>query len=484
MTVEEEVFVVSIALGIDDIYGYNQDSALLNECASILEKAGHTVHKCGVGPSVTQHYMLSHTADWMVQIAGGMCIGSTADFCYGIKQGYYHAKKCCIPLMYKHFTSYDPYTYIPKGGAWDDNFSHGLPASWFNQFLNITFPEVYKKFSQYLLPYSPGKTAQEMMDKMLGGNTTETTGQTGGGGGGNTAFDLIKQVVTPWDKYGVMLALEGNTLTVTRATTKNAPILHENMIVNDSISITDYAATTPNYINDGKNLIKDDFLIERFGQIEPEEKPQNKGKVWLQDMYQVAQRDSGHSIDCKVLFDPELHEGMYIHLQLPTFEIDGYYFVSKTSVEEESCMSITLDPAPPSRYQETSETTINSNNGTGMGKDAISIGNALAAKYKFASQVATDPGEHYKGCEDYECMKKNGNGSCYAWSDALYTELNAAGIKARIIQYATSMAKNHRSVQIMENGNWVDYPYRSTNISKYARNTTSKPGMFVWKEEP
>ena len=478
--------MVSIALGIDNIYSYSQDSALLNECASILEKAGHTVHKTGVGPNVTQSYMLNHTADWMVQIAGGMCIGSTADFCYGIKQGYYHAKKACIPLMYKHFTTKDPYTYVPRGGAWDDNFSHGLPASWFNQFLGQTFPETYKKFSQYLLPYSPGKTAQEMMNKMLSGSggTSTATGNTGGGGG-NTAFDLIKQVVTPWDKYGVMLALEGNTLTVTRATTKNAPILHENIIVNDSISITDYASDTPNYVTDGKNVVKDDFLIERFGQIQPDENPKSKGKVWLQDMYQVAQRESGHTIDMKVLFDPELHEGMYVHLQLPSFELDGYYFVSKTSVEEENCISITLDPAPPSRYQETSETTVNTNTGNASGKDMISIGNDLASKYSFCALLARDRGAKGYITNTYADMKKSGCGDCWAWSDALYTELNAAGIKTRIIQYRSSpQVSNHRSVQVWQNGKWEDYPYRQTNISQYARNTTSKPGMYEYRAAP
>lgn len=471
-------------IGIDKIHGDSADRALLAEVCKLVEAKGHTVTNVGRGPSAVQNYSLSHSADVMVQVAGGMCVGTLSDFCYGMKQGYYKAKKGCIPFYTKGWTKYNPETYKPSGGAWDDNFSQGLPRSWFTQFLNITFPEMYTKFSQYLLPFSHGKSAEEIVNKMLGSATTGTTGSTGGtgGGGGNTGFDLIKQVVTPWDKYGVALELNGNTLHVYRATTKNAPILTEESIVNDSISITDYNSQTPNYITDGKNILKNDFLIERFGKIEPEEKPSNKGKVWLQDMYQVAQRESGHTIDMKVLFDPQLKEGMYVHLQMPSFDLDGYYYVSKTSVEEESCMSITLDPAPPSRYQEVTETTVDTGNtGSGMGKDPIAIGNALAKKYGFCSSVVCpNPG----GGESYEAMKKSGSGSCYAWSDALYTELNAVGIKARIIQYATSMARNHRSVQINTNGTWEDYPYRSTNISKYARNTSSKPGMFVYKKEP
>ena len=117
-----------------------------------------------------------------------------------------------------------------------------------------------------------------------------------------------------------------------------------------------------------------------------------------------------------------------------------------------------------------------------MGGTAVEIGNNLASKYKFCSSVARDSGATGSVTSTYDEMKNSGCGDCWAWSDALYTELNAAGIPARIIQYNSGMTGNHRSVQIQENGQWVDYPYRSTNISKYARNTTSKGGCYVFKE--
>ena len=104
--------------------------------------------------------------------------------------------------------------------------------------------------------------------------------------------------------------------------------------------------------------------------------------------------------------------------------------------------------------------------------DIIGIGNELASKYKFCSGAA----------QSYADMKKSGCGSCFAWSGALYTELTAKGYQCRVIQYATSQAGNHRSVQINNNGVWEDYPYRSTNIPRNARNTSSKPGMFVISE--
>lgn len=475
---------MKFAMGIDNIHGHASDKALLDECVKIVESKGHTVTNLGVGPSVVQNYSLRNSSDVMVQIAGGMCVGTLADFVKGMTSGYYKAQKGCIPIYTKGWTKLDPTTWKATR-AWDDKFSYGLNMS---DYLGKTLPTIYSEKSSKLLPFAHGKSAQEMMDMMLGGGSATNTGAaTGGGGGGSSAFDLIKQVVTPWDKYGVALQLDGNTLTVTRATTKNAPVLHENMILNDSISITDYASDSVNYISDGKNVYKDDFLVKRFGKIEPEEKPENKGKVWIRDMYQIAQRESGHSIDCKVLFDPKLHEGMYVHLQLPSFELDGYYFVSKTSVEEDNCMSITLDPAPPSRYQEVTETTVDAGKSgdTGMGKDAVSIGKALYSKYKFAAKLAQDPGQVYKGCETYSCMKEKGNGSCWAWAEALYEECNKAGIKARIIQYRScSWVSNHRSTQIYQNGQWVDYPYSEAGISKWAKATKYKGGMFVYKQPP
>lgn len=472
---------MNIIVACDNNFGQSVDVACVNTFCEKLKAAGHTASNVGRGPNKTQSYAKTHTCDVMVQIAAGKCIGTYADFCTGIRRGYYHAKKFSIP----YWKNEESVMTWKAHKAWDDNFSGSLASKYYGK----TLPECYEMDKEIAI-FSHGNTAEEMANMFLkglgGGSTTGTTGAAtggGGGGGGSTAFDLIKQVVTPWDKYGVALELDGQTLKVSRATTKQAPILHENVIVNDSINITDYKADSVNYITDGKNVLKDEFLIERFGKIEPEEKCDNKGKVWLQDMYQIAQRDSGHTIDCKVLFDPKLKEGMYVHLQLPSFDLDGYYYVSKTSVEEESCMGITLDPAPPSRYQEVTETTVDAGNNTnsGMGKDPVAIGNALAAKYGFCSSVVCPkPG----GGETYAAMKKSGSGSCWAWSDALYTELNAAGIKARIIQYATSMASNHRSVQINQGSGWVDYPYRSTNISKYARNTTNKAGMFEYKAAP
>ena len=112
-----------------------------------------------------------------------------------------------------------------------------------------------------------------------------------------------------------------------------------------------------------------------------------------------------------------------------------------------------------------------SDDGKIVGSDAIEIGNSLASKYSFCAK---------SGSEDYETMKKKKCGSCWAWSDALYTELTKIGYTCRIVEYGTAYADNHRSVQIKEGDSWEDYPYRETNIDKMAYNTdNSKNGKVI-----
>jgi len=121
----------------------------------------------------------------------------------------------------------------------------------------------------------------------------------------------------------------------------------------------------------------------------------------------------------------------------------------------------------------TGTTTSSNNGGDGqvLGDDAIEIGNSLASMYTFCAG---------SGSEDYETMKKKKCGSCWAWSDALYTELTKKGYTCRIVQYATSMASNHRSVQVKNGSEWEDYPYRQTKIPNLAYNTSgSKNGKVI-----
>lgn len=74
-----------------------------------------------------------------------------------------------------------------------------------------------------------------------------------------------------------------------------------------------------------------------------------------------------------------------------------------------------------------------------------------------------------------------GTGDCWDNSEILHSQLTGSGTKARIIQYGTSLSPRHRSVQVYQNGAWVDYNYKASGYAKRYYATKSKPGVTVIK---
>lgn len=93
---------------------------------------------------------------------------------------------------------------------------------------------------------------------------------------------------------------------------------------------------------------------------------------------------------------------------------------------------------------------------------------ASGAKYGYSHSASTA-----------SAMVACGSGDCWAMSDYLYSRFSAAGIDSRIVQYSTAYSSRHRSVQLYQNGRWVDAPYSSYGYSTMFKATSSKPGMTV-----
>jgi N-acetylmuramoyl-L-alanine amidase len=73
-----------------------------------------------------------------------------------------------------------------------------------------------------------------------------------------------------------------------------------------------------------------------------------------------------------------------------------------------------------------------------------------------------------------------GTGDCWDNSAALYKKLTSSGSKARIIQYATSQSSRHRSVQVYNDGEWVNYDYKSNGYAQtYYATSNSVNGVVV-----
>ena len=144
----------------------------------------------------------------------------------------------------------------------------------------------------------------------------------------------------------------------------------------------------------------------------------------------------------------------------------------KYQLEAERALDQAVIDATRSRGSATGTPTAE---GGALGSDAIQVGNALAAKYRYVLGG---------GVSSYEGMKSAGYGDCWAWAEALYVELTKIGYTCRIIQYNSGTTPNHRSTQYKDaSGQWVDYPYRQTNMDRMTRATSYKGGMFVVKGE-
>lgn len=358
--------MANIHIGSDNITTRSADSERLSKFCDIVKKAGHTVVNAGVGDNAIQSHMTrsSNKCDIMVQIAGGMCPGTFADFEYGTRikgeydqqNGYYHARKYCFPMCYgpwRNYDKYDPKKYKLPRSAWDDGFSGGRALKGIkDKIVGKTWQQISNEFER-CTGFCEGDSAEKLANGFLAtlGGKSSTTSDGGKQGGGGSVLDLIKQVCSDWDPLGPEIGLNGDTLTVKRTNPKTATPLTTKQIVRNSVTWNDYDSNTPNSFGG----VKDKYLVDRFGEIplEIEVSDSNKAQV-----LQVNQRGHNHSIDLKVIMNPDYVAGRWVNLTIPELGIESRpYYISKNAYQEERVMSLTLESAPPSIYVEVSEET-------------------------------------------------------------------------------------------------------------------------------
>jgi hypothetical protein len=224
---------------------------------------------------------------------------------------------------------------------------------------------------------------------------------------------------------------------------------------------------TPNSIH-----IQEDRLVEKYGKTEP--KKYNKPKMNAEEATIFARkemnrllRDSGFQIELDTFGHPSYYIGAWVKTDLHRYDVHDNYYISKFSIEggaEQILKSaiMLLEYRPTLTLEKNAQTSNNIGNLDGIMKEA--------AKFRYSHS-----------CSEAACLQATGQGDCWAHSDWIYARLVQAGIRARILQYRTSASPRHRSVQIYQNGAWVDVPYRQYNVNTLFRATTNKPGAFVYK---
>lgn len=243
------------------------------------------------------------------------------------------------------------------------------------------------------------------------------------------------------------------------------------------------------YYNGGKVYEQFDDLVDVYGvQVKTyndktltKSQAQAKAKAYLA----AHVRDFNMGINASVL-ENGIDIGDIVTLDNPMSyhnykKIPEYLFTQGVSISWDgdyiyTDLELKYGPESPER-PEVPTTGVGSVRGSSSGNTdesgLIQIGNDLASKYKFSHSSSS-----------YCAMRSVGSGDCFAWSGALWQELKNAGYIPRVVQYPTAYSPHHRSVQYKNSsGQWVDYPYGSTNIPWGPQATSgSKNGTVVVDE--
>ena len=381
-------------VGCDNIVG--GESGLIEKVCKVFEENGHTAERLNVGPNYVQSSGLKSSSSGKVAvfIVGGSDIGTYVDFLSGLKNGYYHWKYAWFA-----FASWTASTWItgedlknkPLVRAHDDNFSSNSDIA---PYIGKSADYFFQQNKQYL-NYVYGQTPEELAKKILEGGGDDTDD---GGSSASTIKDAIKEVMSAWDGE-VEAYVRDMKMYIHKIKLPEQDcdlLLAEGLnIESKSINIKDYC---PNNINklivhwsNGEDIIiQDNTRIERFGEKVKEadatkkvlsngggkesdnEETEDKGYEELPaETYDEAlefarlewnkcKRDDCHEIELSTIGGPEWQHGKWARVYIPSFDIDGYYYINRVSENQSATdykASLSLVEYPPSFGEPEEETS-------------------------------------------------------------------------------------------------------------------------------
>lgn len=358
----------TIVLGCDD-NGVN-DSGWQNTVASALEKQGHTVEKLSIAPGPFASYSYGENGENPHGKIGVYIMAdslfSVADLAFGgtgFKYGYFIIR---MDLDRPKMSQPEHFETSPIGNDADcTDICNKLTGKTYAQMNEVT-----KDKCQCTWGRNPQEGANNLI-KLMGGEVDSSDSNKESTG--SSIKEALKKAVSKWDG-DVEIRLEDDTVHVRKIpdpSTAKITIDEFNNAFYDSITVTDINKDTTNKLvlkfKDYELTIKDDTLIKRFGlnkeKIEAEDdvKTLKEAKAFLQREWNKIRRDDGRQVELKVNGHPRWKTGIWCRVYLPSFFIDDYMYISKTSNDEDGSnnwnTSITLVDYPPSfgTYEEESE---------------------------------------------------------------------------------------------------------------------------------
>lgn len=175
-------------------------------------------------------------------------------------------------------------------------------------------------------------------------------------------------------------------------------------------------------------------------------------------------RDNGHTLECQVTGSNNWKVGEWVAVLLPSFDENCFMYTTRVSQSDNSgdwTCNLSLVDYPPGWGEEETEDKNNDDSDEAAGNP-----NKIN---EVVNEICREIGEFsYSGeCSDADCIKQTKRGECWALSDYIYKRLKGAGIQAKIHQYGTSSAGNHRQVSYNNGSSWVMFPYSKSGIDHY-----------------
>jgi len=344
----------------------SQDKKNMKTIAKLLEKAGHEVKILSVGPGNLQEEMRKKSSKGKVAVflVNGADLQTYKDFYKGMApKGYYHTKYCyfgCQGYLNKRTMTCQGTKTVKLKKAHDDDSSKSFTAD----IVGLTTAEVMEKYKSRI-SYACGSSVQELGNNLVQviGGGTNTSGSSKESSG-SSIKEALKKAVAPWDG-DVEIRIVGDTVYVNKIpdpATATLEITEYDNAIYDSITVTDINKNTVNslsltYKNQILN-IKDSTLIKRFGTISKKitapktVKSLSQAKTHLRREWNKIRREDGRSVECKVPGSTKWKSGRWVRVYLPSYFIDDYMYITKTSDSEDSngdwTTNVTLVDYPPS----------------------------------------------------------------------------------------------------------------------------------------
>ena len=172
-------------------------------------------------------------------------------------------------------------------------------------------------------------------------------------------------------------------------------------------------------------------------------------------------RDNGRQLDLQTLGSTVWKSGEWVKVVLPSYSINGYMYIVRSSQSLDGgdwTCNLSLLDYPTGWGKE----TIENKSDDGSDVNSGDVGSVVDTICKEIGQFS-----YSSECSDAECIKSTKRGECWALSDYIYKRLKESGIKAKVHQYGTSSAGNHRQVSYYDGSNWVMFPYSKSGIDHF-----------------